>query len=209
MLCMVYPTPKSVPPSAVCVHVCSFSMHWTENRSNGRIKNNEIIRNMYKTTSAELPVACWVYAVYVYVRAYKIRSPPKCSFFTLAFYPNFVLCTIIHIFFSFFISFVLVLRRTHGPSISTHTHTFTSCHCVRAMCVCCVLTQVVYYIIVRVFKLEIVKRTPSPNHFFVLWMPVPVHYTMVHSAVCIAWRRLSKRMCAFTHANVHNNQWKL
>lgn len=132
-----------------------------------RLKKNEVKRNMHKATSAKLPVACRVCVCMV-------RSPPKCSFFTLAFYPNFVLCTIVHNFFFCFVTFAsLLLRRTHGPSISTLTHR-ESPHARLPLCsyyvrtLCVKRTQVVYYTIVRVFKLEIVKRTPSPNQSFVL-----------------------------------------
>lgn len=192
MLGMVYPTPKSVPSSAVCVHVCTELKSDRMNRS----KQNEIIRNMYKATSAKLPVACLCVCVCTVPSEFFVLHSCLLSQFRPMHDRTHLLLLLRYIFVS------LLLRRTHGPSISTHIHIHIPlCSCwVRTLCV--VLTQVVYYIIVRVFKLKIVKRTPSPNQSFVLWMSVPVH-----SIVC--WRRLSKRMCAFTHANVHNNQWKV
>lgn len=68
MLGMVYPTPKSVPSSAVCVRVCTELKSDRMNRS----KQNEIIRNMYKATSAKLPVACLCMCMYGPLR--NIRS---------------------------------------------------------------------------------------------------------------------------------------
>lgn len=128
-----------------------------------------------------------------------IRSPPKCSFFTLAFYPNFVLYTIIRIFFFSFVIFVLVLRRTHGPSISTQTHMHTVhmhvyqlplCSCyVRTLCV--KLTQVVYYIIVRVFQVGDRKTNTEPEPLFcIVNVNVNVYACALHAStfdcMCIA-----------------------
>lgn len=118
MLGMVYPTPKSVPSSAVCVRVCTELKSDRMNRS----KQNEIIRNMYKATSAKLPVACLCVCVCTVPSEIFVLLFCLLSQFRPMHDRTHLLLLLRYIRFVSKLS--LLLRRTHGPSISTHMHAY-------------------------------------------------------------------------------------